>query len=173
MGLGPSLPPAELVRRDSVLFVEVKHLFSTTPEAEIFSKSSWIETEANGGHWGDRTRSRHDRTRPVSDSSSLARGLGFSTGASGHSWDQRVRSGARGTANAKGRSDVVARPDTIDRTRPVVCGCLLESIGCWHCGVRSVQAACPIAWSATRISGDRTPRRVRSILISASGHSSA
>jgi hypothetical protein len=43
-------------------FVEVKCLFSTTPEAEIFSKSSWIEIEANGGHWGD-------RTRPVSGSS--------------------------------------------------------------------------------------------------------
>jgi hypothetical protein len=89
----------------SALFVEVKCIFSTTPEAEIFSKSSWIETEANGGHWGDRTlnqtRSRHDRTRPISDSSSLARGLGFTTGASGHSRDRRARSGARGTANAK------------------------------------------------------------------------
>jgi hypothetical protein len=53
-------------------FVEVKRLFSTTPEAD---------------HWGDRTlnrtQSRHDRTRPVSDSSSRARGLGFTTGASG------------------------------------------------------------------------------------------
>jgi hypothetical protein len=38
-----------------VLFVEVKRLFFTTPVAEIFSKPSWIETEANGGHWGDRT----------------------------------------------------------------------------------------------------------------------
>jgi hypothetical protein len=32
-------------------FVEVKCIFSTTPEAENFSKSSWIETEVNGGHW--------------------------------------------------------------------------------------------------------------------------
>jgi hypothetical protein len=32
------------------VFVEVKCIFSTTPEAEIFSKSLWIETEANGGH---------------------------------------------------------------------------------------------------------------------------
>jgi hypothetical protein len=31
-------------------FVEVKCIFFTTPEVEIFSKSSWIETEANGGH---------------------------------------------------------------------------------------------------------------------------
>jgi hypothetical protein len=56
--------------------VEVKRLFSTTPEAEIFSKSSWIEMEANGGHWGDRTldrmRSRYDWTRSVSGSSSQA-----------------------------------------------------------------------------------------------------
>jgi hypothetical protein len=88
------------------LFDEVKCIFSTTPEVEIFSKSSWIETEANRGHWGDRTlnrtRSRHDRTCPISDSSSLARGLGFTTGAFGHSRDRHVQSGARGTANAKG-----------------------------------------------------------------------
>jgi hypothetical protein len=32
-------------------FVEVKCIFFTTPEVENFSKSSWIETEANGGHW--------------------------------------------------------------------------------------------------------------------------
>jgi hypothetical protein len=50
MGLGPSLPPAELVRLDSTLFVEVKRLFSTIPMAEIFSKSLWIETRANRGH---------------------------------------------------------------------------------------------------------------------------
>jgi hypothetical protein len=73
MGLGPSLPPAELARRNSVFFVEVKHLFSTKPEMEIFSKSSWLETEANGGHWGDWTRSRNDRTRPVNGSTRLAR----------------------------------------------------------------------------------------------------
>jgi hypothetical protein len=32
----------------SALFVEVKCIFSTMPEVEIFSKSSWIETEVNG-----------------------------------------------------------------------------------------------------------------------------
>jgi hypothetical protein len=68
---------------------------------------------------------------------------------------------------------MVARPVTIDWTRSVVCGCLLKSTGRWHYGVRSVQAARPVAWLATRISGDQTPRRVRSILIGASGHSSA
>jgi hypothetical protein len=59
-----SLPPAELARRDSVLFGEVKRLFSTTPEVGK-------ETEVNGGHCGDRTL---HRTRPVSSHSSQARG---------------------------------------------------------------------------------------------------
>jgi hypothetical protein len=62
-GLGSSLPPAELARRDSALFREVKCLFSITPEVGK-------ETEANGGHRGDRTlnrtRSLYDRTRSVS-----------------------------------------------------------------------------------------------------------
>jgi hypothetical protein len=62
-GLGSSLPPAELARRDSDVFEELKRLFFTTPEVEK-------ETEANGGHRGDqtldRTRSLFDLTRPVS-----------------------------------------------------------------------------------------------------------
>jgi hypothetical protein len=58
-GLGPSLPPAELARQDSCVFEELKRLFSTTPEVRK-------ETEANGGHRGDRTRSLFDRMRPVS-----------------------------------------------------------------------------------------------------------
>jgi hypothetical protein len=58
-GLGSSLPPAELARRDSVLFGEVKCLFSTALDVRK-------EMEANRGHRGDRTRSMYDRTRPVS-----------------------------------------------------------------------------------------------------------
>jgi hypothetical protein len=62
-GLGSSLPPAELVRRDSGVFEELKRLFSTTSEVRK-------ETEANGGHRGDRTLDRtwslFDWTRPVS-----------------------------------------------------------------------------------------------------------
>jgi hypothetical protein len=81
--------------------------------------------------------------------------LGFCTSASGHSRDRRVRSGARGTTNAKDRSDAVARHQTrpvmIDRTRPVVCGCLLESTGRWHCGVRSVQTARPVTLARERV----------------------
>jgi hypothetical protein len=41
-GLGSSLPPAELARRDSAVFEELKRLFSTTPEVEN-------QTEVNGG----------------------------------------------------------------------------------------------------------------------------
>jgi hypothetical protein len=62
-GLGSSLPPAELARRDSGIFEELKQLFSTTSEVRK-------ETEANGGHRGDRTlnrtRSLLDRTCLVS-----------------------------------------------------------------------------------------------------------
>jgi hypothetical protein len=54
--LGSSLPPAELARQDSALFGEVKCLFSIAPDVGK-------ETEANGGHKGERTL---DRTRPVS-----------------------------------------------------------------------------------------------------------
>jgi hypothetical protein len=71
-GLGSSLPPADLVRRDLALFGEVKRLFSTAPKVRK-------ETEANGGHCGDwtlhRTRSRYDRTRPVSSIRSARLGL--------------------------------------------------------------------------------------------------
>jgi hypothetical protein len=54
----------------------------------------------NGGHQGNRTlhrtRSRIDRTRPVCSSQlSGARVLGFTTGASGPSWNRSVRSGTQ------------------------------------------------------------------------------
>jgi hypothetical protein len=62
-GLGSSLPFDELARWDSGVFEELKRLFSTTPEVRK-------ETEANGGHRGDRTLnwtwSLHDRMCPVS-----------------------------------------------------------------------------------------------------------
>jgi hypothetical protein len=61
--LGSSLPPAELARRDSGVFEKLKLLFSTTSEVGK-------QTEANGGHRGDRTLDRtwplFDRTRSVS-----------------------------------------------------------------------------------------------------------
>jgi hypothetical protein len=150
-------------------FVQVKCIFSTTSEAEIFSKLSWIETEANGGHWGDRTLnqmwSRHDWTRLVSGSSCLA-------------WDARashrcVWSSPRGTTmharlighggasghdrpDASGREWVLTR---IDRT-----------LALWHL-VSSSSTSGRMVSNANR--DDRTPRRVRSILVDVSGHSSA
>jgi hypothetical protein len=129
--------------RDSALFVEVKHLFSTTLVAEIFSKPSWIETEVNGGHWGDRmldrtldrTRSRYDRMRPVSGRA--GRGV-----CGQFEWHVRSIVGPMHTvrrpegqqiARSIGRGACLV---TIDRTRPVTSGCLLETTGRWHCGVQ-------------------------------------
>jgi hypothetical protein len=84
-----SLPPS-LRARDSGVFEELKSLFSTTPEVGK-------ETEANGGHRGDRTlhrtRSWYDRMRLVS--TAQARVLGFATGMSSHSRDRRVRLGVQ------------------------------------------------------------------------------
>jgi hypothetical protein len=136
-GLGSSLPLAELARRDSALFGEVKYLFSTAPEVGK-------ETEANGGHRGDRTphrtRSRYDRTRPVSSTQ-----RGFVTGrwsgltsASGQFFGVQKKSarparpvphgtGASGQASRGAeRSGVMigraARLVMYDRTRPVMLG---------------------------------------------------
>jgi hypothetical protein len=116
---------------------------SKTP---IFYCIGGEETKTKGSHWGDRTLDRTlnrtlDQTRlarPVSSSRvqracAPARPVGHRTGASG-----QVPEKLRSTRN---QSDVVARPVTIDQTRQVMSGCLLESTGCWHCGVRSVQAA--------------------------------
>jgi hypothetical protein len=102
--LGSSLPPTELVRRDLTLFGEVKRLFSTVPEVRK-------ETEANGGHQGDRTlhrtRSQFDRTRPVSSSQqSGARVLGFATGVSGPS---RNRSAGQAPRGAKLNEEPIGR----------------------------------------------------------------
>jgi hypothetical protein len=81
-----------------------------------------------------------------------ARPVGHGTGASGQALEK--------LRNTRGRSDAVARP--------IVCGCLLESTERWHCGVQSVQAARPVAWSATRFSDDWTlrPRPVSSTSVS-------
>jgi hypothetical protein len=63
------------------------------------------------------------------------RGLGFCTGASDHSRDRRVRSGAQRVYSSGGRS--------FDRTRPVTSGPLLDS----H---RTSGAACPVTCDRTR-----------------------
>jgi hypothetical protein len=91
--LGPSLPPVELARQDSTLFVKVKCLFSNMSEVRK-------ETEANGGHQDDRTlhrtRSRFDRMLLVSSTQqSGARVLEFATSASGPSQNRSIRSGTQ------------------------------------------------------------------------------
>jgi hypothetical protein len=103
MGLGPSLPPAELARQDLTLLVEVKHLFSTVPEAK---ESYWGDRTLN------RTRSRHDRTRSVSGSSSLARDA--------RALHRRVRSSPREAAKhtrliGRGGASGHDRPDASGR----------------------------------------------------------
>jgi hypothetical protein len=102
------LPLAELARQDSA------------------KKQRRTEVSGVTGRWIGRGHGMTGHVRAVA--AAVRRGsLGFCTSVSGHSRDRRVRSGARGTANAKGRSDMVARLVTIDRTRPAVRGCLLNS----------------------------------------------
>jgi hypothetical protein len=161
--LSSSLPPAELARRDSALFGEVKCLFSTALEVRK-------ETEANGGHCGDRTlhrtRSRFDRTRPVSSqqlsgarvcdrtlvwpdqrvlsillcteekSARPARPVPNGTGVSGQASRRAERSGV-----TIGRA---ACPVTYDRTRPVVLGAYWTPTGRGVQRVRSFSRARPI-----------------------------
>jgi hypothetical protein len=128
---------------------------SKTP---IFHCVGGEKTKAKGSHWGDQmlnqTLVRTWLACPVSSSREQrarapARLVGHETGASSQA-PEKLRS-------TRGRSDAVTHQVMIDRTRQVVSGCLLESTGRWHCGVRSVQAARPIAWLVTRISDDRTP----------------
>jgi hypothetical protein len=147
VGVSLSLPPS-LRARDSGVFEELKCLFSTTPEVGK-------ETEANGGHRGDRTLHRtwswFDRTRPVSSTQqSGTRVLGFATGAFGHSRDRRVRSGTqRELQNARSIGHA-ARLVTRDRTHLVIEGAYWTPIGRWHYRVRSLSGACPVNASRAR-----------------------
>jgi hypothetical protein len=153
--LGFSLPPAELARRDSGIFEDLRRLFSTTPKVGK-------ETEANGGHQGDRTLnrtwSRFDRTRPVSSTQqSGARVLGFTTGASGPSRNRSVRSGTqrsrawrradrtRGASGHK-RSDVSGHDgSSLDRDRTLA---LLRPVVAWSASGQCV--ACVGAMRSAR-----------------------
>jgi hypothetical protein len=138
----------------SALFGEVKCLFSTAPE-------DGKETEANEGHRGDRTlhrtRSWYDQTRLVSSTQqSGTRVLGFATGASGHSWDRRVRLGAQRELKFARSIGRAARPVTRDRIRPVVEGAYWTLTGRWHCRIWSFAEARPIIrWSASGHSLER------------------
>jgi hypothetical protein len=135
--------------RDSSVFEELKCLFSTSSEVEK-------ETEVNGGHSGDRTlhrtRSRYDRTCPVSTTQqSDAWVLGFATGASGHSRDRRVRSGDQRKLKFARLIGRAVRSVTHDRTCLVVEGAYCTLTGRWHCRVRSFPGARSVV--ASRASG--------------------
>jgi hypothetical protein len=163
--------------RDSDVFGNLKCLFSTTPKVGK-------ETEANGGHRGDRTLHRtwswYDQTRPVS--TAQTRVLGFITGASGHSRDRCVRSVTQRELRFTRMIGREARLVTHDRTRPIVEGAYWTLIGHGHCRVRSLRGARPVVtsrardvvrsarlvvdWSASGHSGPARPV----ILRSASGH---
>jgi hypothetical protein len=111
-GLGSSLPPAELARRDSGVFDELKRLFSTTPEVR----------KRNGGHRGDRTlnqtRSLHDRTRPVSVQCLRVFQVDDRTrSASGHS--RSDASGHSGSLLDSNRTLALSRP-IVSPARPVI-----------------------------------------------------
>jgi hypothetical protein len=146
--LSSSLPPAELARRDSVLFGKVKHLFSTTPKVEKRRRMSGVFLTENSDRTLDRTWSKVDlRVRSaLVEGRGVAR-LGFVTGrwsgltsASGQfTWTQRkgaqpvrpVSHGTRvsgwaprGAERGEGLIGRTARPVTCDRTRPVTVGAL-------------------------------------------------
>jgi hypothetical protein len=90
----------------SGVFEEMKCLFSIVSEARKGGESPECLSLKNF----NRTRSREDlRVRSVA-AVAEARGLGFCTGASDHSRDRRVRSGAQRVCSSRGRSDAVARP---------------------------------------------------------------
>jgi hypothetical protein len=94
--------------------------------------------------------------------------LGFATGASSHSWDRRVRSGAQKElrfARTIGRG---AHPVTCDRTRLIVEGAYWTLTGRGHCRVRSLIGAHPVVTSRAR----GAVRSVRPVVDqSMSGHS--
>jgi hypothetical protein len=147
--------------------VEVKCIFSTTPEAKIFSKSSWIEMEVNGDHWDNRTWSRHDQTCPVSGSSRLARDarasrrrirslVGPARSVRHSEGLQIVWSIGRGGASGHDQLDASGREWTLTRLKPDA-GCNTSGQFCSVFGqcfagasavcdvrVRSMQVACPV-----------------------------
>jgi hypothetical protein len=79
--LGTSLPPAELARRDSGVFEEMKYLFSITPEARKGGESPECLFLKNFNRTLDRTRSRMDlRVRSALVEGRGTARLGFVTG---------------------------------------------------------------------------------------------
>jgi hypothetical protein len=87
-GFGALSPSRRACEAGFGAFVEVKCIFSTMSAAEIFSKSSWIETEVTGS---DRTWSQYDQTRPVSGRAARGMGAVSSTAVSGQTRGEATR----------------------------------------------------------------------------------
>jgi hypothetical protein len=171
--LGSSLPPAELARRDSALFGEVKCLFSIAPEVEIEGESPVCFSLKNS----DRTWSRVDlRVRSAQVKGRGAAHLGFVTGrwsgltsaSSQFTWAQRKGAqparpvphgtGAsgrspRGAERGEGLIRPVACPVACDRTCSVAVGALWTPTGRHVQRVRSNGGARPV--TATTLSNAR------------------
>jgi hypothetical protein len=111
-------------------FVEMKRLFFTAPEAK-----KWRQKEVTGmtGAGSDAAGVSGQFIPRAVAGRAPVRPVGHGTGASSQALE-KLRS-------TRGQSDAVARQVMIDRTRPVMSGCLLESTGRWHYGIWSVQAA--------------------------------
>jgi hypothetical protein len=93
--------------------------------------------------------------------------LGLCTSVSGRSRDRRVRSSPREVAK---HARSIRRGGTSCHNRPtcqVTSGCLLETTGHWHCGVRCIKRARQVVISRTRVVRDMC---VRSWLANALGH---
>jgi hypothetical protein len=100
----------------------------------------------------ERSLSLTGRVRSVAAAVEV-RELGFCTGASDHSWDQRVRSGAKKVYRSRGRSDAVACP--------VASGPLLDS-NRTLCVTRPVSSAArPVGASRARALCDRRVWSIR------------
>jgi hypothetical protein len=94
--------------------------------------------------------------------------LGFATGASGHSRDQRVWPVAQRNLQLARMIERAARPVTHDRTRLIVEGAYWTLTGRVHYRVRSLRGARPVVASRAR-GAVRSARPV--VDWSASGHS--
>jgi hypothetical protein len=132
--LGPSLPRAELARRNSAFFVEVKCLFSTTSEAEIFSSQRRRKSE------------KKQRQKEVTGVTGrwTGRGLG-TTGASGQ-WQQLCAARDARVCNQRFRS--LAKPKC-SVTHPGNNACLRADRTRWRVRSRAIGRV----WSTKSLSG--------------------
>jgi hypothetical protein len=131
-GLGSSLPPAELARRDSGVFEELERLFFPLHRKSEKKRRRTEVTEVTG-RWTER-------------------GL-YMTG--------RVRSAFSVCACFSLMIGRAARSITVDQTRPVIQGDYWTPTGRWHCGVRSVLQRVRSLFSCALLRLDQRVRSVK------------